>query len=348
MNDKKLSPGCFGKILRGLGIIILTFVLLLAALSINQNVALTRTRKLFPARGKLIKVEGHFMHIDCQGDGSPTVVIDAGNSSFSVEWALIQQKLSQVTRVCTFDRPGYGWSEPGPLPRDGAQIVSELRQLLQASGEKGPYLLVGHSLGGVHTRIFAAKYPGETAGMVLVDTAFPLEVSPELENQMRSSIGFYQAMNLLTRSGVLRILGPLGGQNSIPATARKLPADLRNTYLNLLLDPNQYTTAISEMEQLPQTFSEASKLLAGDRPFGDLPLIVLTASQMSAPGSTPFDERTITVPDQQIALQRSLAGQSSLGEQRVIAQSGHSVHLDAPDEVIRAVQDLVQRIRKTN
>ncbi len=92
----------------------------------------------------------------------------------------------------------------------------------------------------------------------------------------------------------------------------------------------------------------ACQQLAGDRPFGDLPLIILTAGQMSAPGSTPFDERTIPVPDQQIALQRSLAGQSSLGEQRVIARSGHSVHLDAPEEVIRAVQDLVQRIRKTN
>jgi pimeloyl-ACP methyl ester carboxylesterase len=348
VNDKKLSPGCFGKILRVLGIFILAFVLLLAALSINQNVALARTRKLFPARGKLIKVESHLMHIDCQGVGSPTVVIDVGNSSFSIEWTLIQKELSQTTRVCTFDRPGYGWSEPGPLPRDGARVVSELHQLLQASGEKGPFLLVGHSLGGVHTRIFAAKYPRETAGMVLVDTAFPLEVSPELENQMRSSIGFYQAMNLLTRTGVLRILGPLGGQNSIPATARKLPADLRNTYLNLLLDPNQYTTAISEMEQLPQTFRQASQLLAGDRPFGDLPLIVLTAGQMSAPGSTPFNEHTIPVPDQQIALQLEMTNQSSRGEQRVVAQSGHSVHLDAPEEVIHAVHDLVQRIRKTN
>jgi pimeloyl-ACP methyl ester carboxylesterase len=344
LNNKRI--GCFGRFLRVLGILALIVVILLIGLIINQNIALARARNQFPAPGKLVDVDGHFMHINCIGSGSPTVVIDAGNGSFSVEWTPIQQALSQTTRVCTYDRSGYGWSEPGPQPRDVARAVSELHALLQAAGEPGPYLLVGHSLGGVHVRMFAAQYPEEVAGMILVDTAYPLTITTEFEKQMQTSIGFYQVMNLMTSSGILRVLGPLGGKNSMPATARKLPTDLQDVYLNLLLDPSQYATAIAEMQQLPKTFRETSQLLEGSQPFGNLPLIVLAAGQTLAPGSTPFAETYVPVSEEQLRLQAELAGQSSNGEQRVISGSGHSVHLDAPEEIIRAVQDLIQIIRK--
>jgi len=346
MNKKQHSQGCLGRLLRAVGILLLVVTLLLVALGINQRIALAGTREEFPAPGRLIDVNGHLMHIHCMGSGSPTIVIDAGNGSFSVEWVPIQETLSQTTRVCTYDRSGYGWSEPGPEPRDGSQVISELHALLQSAGETGPYLLVGHSLGGVHVRLFAGHYPEETAGLVLVDTAYPLAITPEFERQMQTSLGFYQAMKLLTGSGVMRILGPLGGEDSMPETARKLPADLQQPYLNLLLDPVQYTTAISEMVNLPQTFSETSSLLTGDQPFGNLPLVVLTAGQTSAAGSTPFNMQPVPVDDHQIELQGELAGQSSRGEQRVIADSGHSVHLDAPDVIVRAAQDLVDMIRR--
>jgi pimeloyl-ACP methyl ester carboxylesterase len=256
--------------------------------------------------------------------------------------------LSQTTRVCAFDRSGYGWSEPGPRPRDGAQVVAELHALLMAAGELGPYVLVGHSLGGVHVRLFAVQYPNEVVGLVLVDTAHPLTITPEFESQRQASIGFYQVLNLLTGSGLLRIVGPLGGAESMPATARKLPSEFQDTYLNLLLDPNQYATAIAEMEQLPQTFEQTSALLIGEQPLGDLPLLVLTAGQTAAPGSTPFDEHNVPVSNQQLQSQLELAGLSAQGEQRVLEQSGHAVHLDAPDDVIRAIQDLIEKIRRAN
>lgn len=338
--------GCLVRLAHVLLWTLLIFALLLVGGCTCQRIALARTREQFPAPGKLVEVNGHLMHINCQGSASPTVVIDAGNGSFSVEWMPIQQELRQTTRVCVYDRSGYGWSEAGPGPRDGAQVVSELHDLLQAAGEAGPYLLVGHSLGGVHVRMFAAQYPDEVAGLVLVDTAYPLTITPEFEMQMRSSIGFYQAMNMMTSTGLLRILGPLGGEDGMPATARKLPSDLQEVYLNLLLDPNQYATAIAEMQGLPQTFQQTSELLIGDHPFGDLPLMVLTAGQTSAPGSTPFNEQYVPVPDSQIQSQLELAGQSSRGEQRVIAQSSHSVHLDAPEEIIKAILDMLDIIRK--
>lgn len=342
---QKKNTSCLSRILRTLIWVILITALLLMGGCTYQRIALARTREQFPAPGKLVDVNGHLMQIHCVGSGSPTVVIDAGNGSFSVEWMPIQDELSRSTRVCVYDRAGYGWSEAAPGPRDGGQVVSELHDLLEAAGEAGPYLLVGHSLGGVHVRLFALTYPDEVAGLVLVDTAHPLTITPEFEMQMQSSIGFYQAMNLMTSTGLLRILGPLGGEDSMPATARKLPIEFQETYLNLLLDPNQYVTAIAEMQALPQTFQQTSELIVGEHPFGNLPLIVLTAGQTSAPGSTPFNEQYVPVLDSQIESQLELAMQSSQGEQRVIEESGHSVHLDAPDEVLRAIRDMLEVIR---
>lgn len=346
MSGKQKTLGRLGKFIRAAGILTLLIITVFAALGINQKITLQRTRSKFPAPGKLVQVAGHRMHINCKGSGSPSVVIDAGNGSFSLEWTRIRDQLSQSVRVCAYDRSGYGWSEPGLLPRDGAKVVSELHQLLQAAGEPGPYLLIGHSLGGVHIRLYAGSYPDEVTGLILIDTAYPLEISPEFRLQMQSSIGFYQVMNLLTRSGLLRILGPLGGENSMPQTAHKLPVELQEAYLNLLLDPQQYTAAISEMENLPRTFEQTSQSLHGRQPLGDLPLIVLTAGQTSASGSTPFNEHYVPVSSNQIKLQLELAALSSQGEQRVIAESGHSVHLDAPEEVIRAVRDLIETINK--
>lgn len=347
MNTKPtMRSGCLSRGIRFIFWVALAFSLILIAGFTYQRVALARTREQYPAPGKLVDVDGSLIHIHCLGSGSPTVVIDAGNGSFSVEWTPIQEEASQMMRVCTYDRAGYGWSEPGPQPRDGKQVVSELHELLQAAGEPSPYLLVGHSLGGVHVRLFAAQYPEEVAGLVLLDTAYPLAITPEFEQQIQTSIGFYQAMNLMASSSLLRILGPLGGDASMPATARKLPTQLQETYLNLLLDPNQYATAISEMQQLPQTFQQTSQMMNGEHSLGDLPLIVLTAGQTSVPGSTPFNEQTVPVPDSHIESQLELARQSSQGEQRVIAESGHSIHLDAPEEVIRAIRDLIEMTRK--
>jgi pimeloyl-ACP methyl ester carboxylesterase len=323
---------------------ILVLIAILAILAINQNIALTRLRAQYPAPGKLVEVDAHKMHLDCMGTGSPTVVIDAGNSSFSLEWTPIQEQLNQEVRVCTYDRAGYGWSEPGPQRRDGAQVVAELHSLLQAAGETGPYLLVGHSLGGVHVRMYAAQYPQEVAGLVLVDTAYPLVITPEFEQQMAASIGFYQVMGLLTRTGVMRILGPLGSESSLPETARKLPAELQEAYLNLLLDPAQYAAAISEMQSLPRTFEQAGQML-DQHGLGDLPLIVLTAGQTAAAGSTPFAEQRLPASELQIAQQKELAGTSTRGEQRIIHESGHLMHLDAPQAVLLAVQDLVEIAR---
>ena len=116
----------------------------------------------FPPPGELIDVDGRQAHLYCIGEGSPTVVLEAGMGfSGSLDWAAVQPEMGEVTRVCSYDRAGIMWSESGPGPRDAHRIADELHSLLRAGGEAPPYILVGHSLGGLFNRVYDARYPGE-------------------------------------------------------------------------------------------------------------------------------------------------------------------------------------------
>lgn len=121
--------------------------------------------------GRLVELGGYKAHIQCTGSGAPTVVVASGLGDFSTDWVNVQSPLSAVTRVCTYDRPGYAWSDPGPKPRTFAQINLEMHEALARSGERGPFVLVGHSFGGPVVRSYALDYSGEVAGVVFVDAA---------------------------------------------------------------------------------------------------------------------------------------------------------------------------------
>src|SRR5437764_11156611 len=118
--------------------------------------------------GKLIDIGGFRLHIDVRGKGSPTVVLIAGSQAFSMDWALVLPQIAKFTRVCSYDRPGLAWSDAGPMPGSFDQDVYELHTLLIKAGIPPPYVLVGHSIGGIIARWFERKYPNEVKGMVLV------------------------------------------------------------------------------------------------------------------------------------------------------------------------------------
>src|ERR1700682_40552 len=122
--------------------------------------------------GTLVDLGGHKLHVHCSGKGTPVVVVENGLGDFSFDWVLVQTRASQFTRICTYDRAGYAWSDAGPKPRTFAQINLELRDALIKIGEPGPFVLVGHSFGGPVMRNFATTYPRDVAGMVLVDSVF--------------------------------------------------------------------------------------------------------------------------------------------------------------------------------
>src|SRR5215831_13633051 len=125
-----------------------------------------------PAPGKLVDLGGHRLQVNCTGAGAPVVVVENGLGDFSSDWILVQSRVEKFTRICTYDRAGYAWSDPGPMPRTFAQLNLELKDALEKLGERGPFVLVGHSFGGPVVRNFAAFYPQNVAGMVLVDAAF--------------------------------------------------------------------------------------------------------------------------------------------------------------------------------
>jgi pimeloyl-ACP methyl ester carboxylesterase len=248
----------------------LTAGLVLASLGAtygNIRIAIDDVHEAAP--GTLYDVGGHRLHLDCHGHGSPTVVLSNGLGGLSAGWARITAPIAETTRVCAFDRAGQGWSDEAGSPRDGVQSAQELHTLLAVAGEHGPYLLVGHSTGGTHALTYAAEYPEQVAGMVLLDSS-----SPEQFTRMPAFPGQYAMMRRLY--GPLSSLSRLGLGQLVPG-ASHLPAADAATVNAMTSAPRSYRNQRDEVSVLPEVFTQAQALTT----LGDRPLAVLTASATS-------------------------------------------------------------------
>src|SRR5579864_631611 len=125
-----------------------TFVLILIAVSLQAQ------SQSYPPPGQMIDIGGRKLHLYCTGKGSPTVILIAGGGGFSIDWALVQPKVAEQTRVCSYDRAGLGWSDPGSAEETVEETIDDLHALLHGSGEKGPFILVGASIGGVFSQAY--------------------------------------------------------------------------------------------------------------------------------------------------------------------------------------------------
>lgn len=220
-----------------------------------------------PMTGQLVDVGDHRLRIDCTGAGSPTVVLESGLGESSFYWARISAGVAATTKVCVYDRAGRGWSESAPKPQDGLAVAADLHALLSKSGNLGPYVLVGHSSGGVYVRIFAAKYPDEVAGMVLLD-AQPLDPFTSLPDYPAFYAGtptLYGVLPSVARLGVFRLLyGSAFGD--LPEPARDAErADQASVRLAV--------STRDEVAQLRASLQEARTLTT----LGARPLVVVTA-----------------------------------------------------------------------
>src|SRR5215212_8549561 len=188
--------------------------------AIYQAIATELAERAYPPPGEMVDVGGYSLHANCVGQGSPTVILDAGLGEFSAHWVRVQREVSDTIRVCAYDRAGMGWSEMGPETRDARQISSELHTLLSKAGIGGPYVLVGHSLGGLSMLTYAARYPDEVAGVTLVDSSTELDQfshrpkardSHEAQKQSLAVVPRLAqfGVSLLARLGVVRLLSNL-------------------------------------------------------------------------------------------------------------------------------------------
>lgn len=170
-----------------------------------QALAEGNEARAYPPPGQLVDVGGHKLHLYCTGEGAPTVILDASFPGQVSNWVWIQSQIARVTRVCAYDRAGHGWSDLGPAPRDAKQFASELHTLLDKANEPGPFVLVGHSLGGLYVREFAEMYPDRVAGMVLIEGSHPdAWKSQNMTEGVGADAGMLNVAPALARLGFFR------------------------------------------------------------------------------------------------------------------------------------------------
>ncbi len=226
-----------------------------------------------PMPGQLIDVGGHSLHLRCSGSGSPTVVLEPGAGLMSSNLGWITPAVAQETRVCVYDRAGHGWSEPADSPQDGAQIATDLHTLLERGDVPGPYVLAGHSFGGLYALTFAAQYPDDVAGLVLVDSTAPASAATPATSPDESSYDIMGRVSALLSStaelGVGRLLSQ-GSYDSLPPQSADEAEATGSTASNL-------QSTIDEYLQANTSTGQAAAL----DDFGDKPLVVLTAGSGS-------------------------------------------------------------------
>jgi pimeloyl-ACP methyl ester carboxylesterase len=253
-------------------------IALLALASIGggyQTLGAAADAKAYPMPGRLIDVDGHRLHLSCTGAGTPTVVLEPGAGEMSSNLGWIAPAVARNTRICVYDRAGRGWSEPADTRQDAAQIATDLHTLLQRGHVPGPYVLAGHSFGGLYVLTFAARYPNEVAGMVLVDSTAPASAA----RPGAASLGHGGASNGMSRvsalvSAAARLgLGRLYGQFDFGS----LPPRSRDEVRASVATPSTLRSTIDEYVQANASTQEAASL----RNFADKPLVVLTAGSGS-------------------------------------------------------------------
>ena len=318
--NQKLNPstsksrGC----LIWLGRIVAAVIGLALVGYIYEPIAEAADAKAYPPPGQLVDVGGYRLHINCTGSGSPTVVIVAGAGDWSTTWGVVQPEVAKTTRVCTYDRAGLGWSDSSTLPHDAAQFAKELHTLLQNANVPGPYVMVGHSLGGFIVRVFAHDYASEVLGVVLVDSMNPKQVS---ESTSRKLALVYSIQAALARFGIARLIVKL------PAIASSVPPS-EAAYYPLYIRPGSLRATINEYQTLPSSAAEAAAV----KTFGSLPLIVLTAKLNDNPGWPEWQTELL---------------QLSSNSQHLFAEnSGHTIQLDEPEAAVAAILQMVQQVRK--
>ncbi len=278
-----------------------------------------------PPPGRMVDVGGYRLHLNCWGYGQPTVVLEAGLGGNSLDWARVQPGVARLTRTCAYDRAGYGWSENGPLPRTSARLTEELDTLLDRGGITGPYVIVGHSFGGLIARHFASRYPQTVAGLVLVDASH--------EDQFGRHKADAKAMDIAPSRLFMRANRPVAPTN-LPRHVLPLAHRLASTRSAYVALQGEIQSLLFSAQQLQHT----SQLT-------DIPLVVISRGRREWP-DTITGNRMEQLWEQLQQDFLTKVPNARVPPRRVIApNSGHYIHLDEPEIVVIAVRQIVTRVR---
>jgi len=330
----------------GIGLLAL-IVVVVAGGSGYEAIARHQAASDYPARGRMIDIGGRSIHLDCRGTGSPTVVFESGLSATgSLDWDAVHDQIARTTRACAYDRAGLMWSDPKSSHQNGDAIAEDLHATLATAGEKAPFVLVGHSIGGSYATIYTKKFPGQVSGLVLVDPSHP-------DQERRVDIALKQPMATADESrapaseripadlawtGLVRLMPTPDLSDGV----KSVPADV--VVKGVAYFPTSFSAMLDEVDAMRETFKEAGAF----RQFGDRPLVVLSAASVSDKDLNRSG-KTRKGYDADRALYMTLhaeeASWSTRGRLVLVPDSSHVIQYDRPDLVIAAVRDVVASVR---
>lgn len=304
---------------------------LLLSLSVFAGAQHASEQNTPPPLGRLVDIGGRKLHLHCTGKGTPTVIVENGSSSFSIGWYFVQEQVSKFTQICTYDRAGFAWSDRGPAINTVEQTMDDLHLLLRAASIAPPYILVGHSIGGMYIRAYQRRYPADVVGMVLVDATPEEDLGYRVNGVDKSGISMTYDEMASVYAPLIKNPPPLPQlPDKIEEPDDKLPPELQRAelwasrkWLSEMDNSHWWITAESWKEE----FVALRRLrLAGPHVLGDMPLIVLARGRRTDPVLTKREAE--------------LPAMSSTGTERIAQESDHEIYLYQPDLVTQAIRDV--------
>jgi pimeloyl-ACP methyl ester carboxylesterase len=324
------------------GAAIASLILLIVIIGVvYEMTSRSRAAREFPPQGKLVDIGGRRIQLDCRGTGSPTVVFESGlDINGSLSWSAVHDEIAKTTRACAYSRAGIMWSDPNDGPQNAKTIAEDLHATLFRAGEKGPFVLVGHSLGGPYIMTYTKYYGSEVAGLVFVDASHPDQVQrfKEVTSYTPSD------MILLIKAGV--VFAWTGAVRLVPLATQGAPHQPpRAVQAMAAYAPTSLGSLLKEFESGDQTLAEAGAF----RQLGNRPVYVLTSmvplpkEVLAALKLTP--EQGVQYKEIWKEMHDDEASWSSNSRHRLVADAGHYIQFDRPDSVIDAVKSVVGKVR---
>ncbi len=330
-------------------VLALSVATLVLAGVIYQAVGLARDARRYPPPGQLVQVDGHRLHVLCRGHGAPTVVLESAIAGSSLSWAGVQPEVARFTTVCAYDRAGLGWSEAPASRRTVSRVVDDLRAVTDRTARAQPCVIVGHSFGGLVCLAYAARYPQDVCGLVLIDPPTEwLHPDPQQAYLLRGAAFLSHVGAALARLGVVRACLALltGGAPAVPrefvkafgptaartlerlvGEVRKLPQDVHPLVQAVWSQPKCFRAMAGYLGVFKETAAAPPELGSAR----EVPVLVISS------GDQPPDV---------MASHQALAQTSFRGRHIVAAKSGHWIQFDEPTVVVEAIRDLVDAARQ--